>query len=123
MTIRDYIRRRMWTWGAVALGSWVLVAFGAAISKGGENGALRPLLPLVGFAGFASAIVAMQFFVKCPKCRARLAQTIAMYVAFQWGGKRPVNFCPFCGVNLDEPVPGSNLAPHSQSPQNPIFPT
>ena len=121
MTIRDYIKRRMWTWGAVALGSWLVVALGAAISKGGGRGALPPLLPLAGFAGFASAILAMQFFVKCPKCRARLAQTIAMYVAFQWGGRRQVNFCPFCGVNLDEPVPGSDPAT-MPNPQNPIHP-
>jgi hypothetical protein len=117
MTIREYIKRRMWTWLALAIGCWLLIALTAVIAKGAHYGP-AVFLPLVGFAGFASAIVGLTFFVKCPKCKARLAQTIGMYVAFQWGGRRQVNFCPFCGVNLDEPVPGSEL----RSPQDPIHP-
>jgi hypothetical protein len=120
MTIRDYIKRRMWTWIALAIGSWLLVGLTAAVSKGG-HGALPALLPLLGFAGFAGAIIGINFFVKCPKCKASLAHTIGMYVAFQWAGRRQVNFCPFCGVNLDEPVAGSDPAT-MRNPQNPIHP-
>lgn len=123
MTIRDYIKRRMWTWGAVALGSWLLVALTAAISKGAGNTSLAPILPLVGFVGFAGAILGINFFVKCPKCRARLARTIGMQVAFGgWRSGPKVCFCPFCGVNLDQPVPGTDAVGQPQSPQNPIFP-
>ena len=82
-----------------------------------------PVVPLVGFALFGGAILVLQWIVKCPKCKARLAQTIAMQVAFSgWRSGPKVCFCPFCGVNLDQPVPGSNIATQSQNPQNPIFP-
>ena len=64
------------------------------------------------------ALVAMQRGIKCPKCKAKLGQTIAMSLAFSWGSGPKVNFCPFCGVNLDEPRPGGRADPIAS--QNPI---
>jgi hypothetical protein len=71
---------------------------------------------MVGFALFFGAILALQRLVKCPNCKARLGQTIAMPLALSWGSGPKVNFCPFCGVNLDEPVPQAQSPLESQNP-------
>lgn len=41
-----------------------------------------------------------QWLVQCPKCWSRLGPLGASI-----GLRRTVRFCPYCGVNLDEPVP------------------
>jgi len=73
----------------------------------------------VGAILFAGAILAMQWTLKCPKCKARVGQTIAMPLAFSWGAGPKINFCPYCGVSLDEPVPGTEPSAQSQSPIHP----
>jgi len=53
---------------------------------------------------FMGAIVSFMF-IRCPKCRARLGQTIAMQTAMRFSRWSPeVKYCPFCGVSLDEPM-------------------
>jgi hypothetical protein len=99
-TIRDYIKRRV-RWGAgVAVVSWLFIAFTAS------TGALGPkpgLIPFIGFLGFAGALLSFMF-IRCPKCRARLGQTIALPAAFRQFGPK-VKYCPFCAVDLDEQMP------------------
>jgi hypothetical protein len=58
---------------------------------------------VLGSLGFIGAFVATVFFVKCPKCNARLGQFTVGPFAFR--PSRRVNFCPYCGVNFDEPCP------------------
>src|SRR5215469_9509578 len=99
MTIRDYIKRRMWTWGALAFGSWFFVSISGVLSK--EAGHKAPPLMFVGVGLFAAVLLGGQFFIRCPNCKNRLLQTIAWRVAFQWGTRQRINFCPYCGVNLD----------------------
>ena len=89
---------------------------GAAIAQRLPDGAARAAMPIVGFVMFGGAILALQRIVKCPKCKARLGQTIAMPVAFGWGSGPRVNFCPFCGVKLDEPIPHSESSTQSLNP-------
>ena len=115
-TIRDYIRRRVWWCAAFAVGGWLMFPLGAAIAQRLPDGAARAAMPIVGFVMFGGAILALQRIVKCPKCKARLGQTIAMPVAFGWGSGPRVNFCPFCGVKLDEPIP------HPESPTQSLNP-
>jgi hypothetical protein len=89
---------------------------GAAIAQSLPAGVVRAAVPIVGFVFFGGAILALQRFVKCPNCKARLGQTIAMPVALSWGSGPRVNFCPFCGVNLDEPLPRPQSPPQSLNP-------
>lgn len=106
-TIRDRIKRRVrWTMGAAVIG-WLLVA------SPGITGAVRGRPPsfvigasIVGFLLFFGAIASM-WFIRCPKCSARIGHTIAMPVGFSFGVRQRVNYCPFCGVNLDEPIDAS----------------
>jgi len=68
-------------------------------------------------AGFGAAIIAM-LWINCPRCSARLGQSIAGSLAIP--GLRPQpNFCPYCGVSLDEPRM-QQTAPGLKAPFNPI---
>jgi hypothetical protein len=104
MTIRDYVKRRV-RWGfGVAFVSWLFVALTSNMGFGGP----RPgYLPFLGVFGFMGAIVSF-LFIRCPKCRARLGQTIAIQTTMRFSRWSPeVKYCPFCGVSLDEPMPPS----------------
>lgn len=100
-TIREYLTRRVrWTF-AVAFGGWLVIALSLSLSNGGPD----PIVAALGFALFLGAILSLQFAVRCPKCSARLGQTIAMPLALSWGSGPRVSFCPYCGVNFDERCP------------------
>lgn len=102
-TIRERIARRVrWTAAAAFIG-WLLVA-SSAVAK--LNTTVSVDVTLLGAALFLGAIVSL-LFVRCPKCLARISQTIAMPVGLSFGRRRRVNYCPFCGVHLDDPCPES----------------
>lgn len=72
----------------------------------------RGPLPVVIAAAvpvFVGAVLYVGWFLRCPRCRGNLGQTIAMHVAFTWGRRR-INFCPYCMANLDEPVSRGPIA-------------
>lgn len=118
-TIRQYIKRRVW-WCAAAGGiGWLMFPLAAAL--GSKLPAAIPPGLIVGTGGlaFAGAILALNWLVKCPQCKANLGRTVAMPIAFSWGSGPRVNYCPYCGVNLDQPVPGREAARQSQDPIHP----
>lgn len=115
-TIRQFIKRRIYWCAAVAFAGWLMFPLGGIIAKKLPDGLPTIALPAVGFVMFVGAILALQLIVRCPKCKARLGQTIAMPVAFSLGSGPKVNFCPFCGVNLDEPLPHSDPVVQSLNP-------
>jgi hypothetical protein len=100
-TIRSYLKRRVRAVCAVAISGWLLFAASGALA-GHRKQPPGPLI-FLGFALFAGAILAFQWWIKCPKCSRKLAQSIGMLVAFR--GKSAPNYCPYCGVHLDEPMP------------------
>lgn len=108
-TIRQRIKRRMrWTMAAAVAG-WLLVASSTAF----QPHSLPESVPaIMGALLFVGAILCIMF-VRCPKCSARIGQTIAMPVAFTFGRRERVNYCPYCGVHLDQPCeqPGNPISP------------
>jgi DNA-directed RNA polymerase subunit RPC12/RpoP len=110
-TIRDRIKRRVRWCIAIALSGWLIFPLAAA-SSGGKP---RPELILLGFVFFGGAILALQWAVKCPRCSARMGQEIGMRVGLSVF-RKPPNFCPYCGVNLDQPVAQAQGAVPSQNP-------
>jgi hypothetical protein len=98
MTIRQYIKRRV---------RWALVAFfglfAVTFFLPHEQGALALTLGVVGTVGAMVAYFSV-LFLKCPKCRANIGTTIVVPTAFRLFG-REVKYCPYCAVNLDEPMP------------------
>lgn len=109
-TIRSYIKRRVRWCMAIGIGGWVVIA--TSIGTHVNN----PIVSVLGFVTFGGAILALQW-IKRPRCSARLGQ-IARTLGMP-GLKPQPNFCPYCGVSLDEPrakqPPGSQ-----QVPFNPI---
>jgi hypothetical protein len=113
-TIRDYIKRRVrWLFGMGIVG-WLM--FPVSEFAGGDRGPGAVSLAVVGMLVFAGAILALNYFVKCPKCRANLGRTVAVPIALSFGSGPKVNFCPYCGVNLDEPMPHAPVVVESQNP-------
>jgi hypothetical protein len=110
-TIRDYLKRRVWRCMAVGIGGWLLVA----TSMGSHID--HPIISILGVLMFAGAILALQLMTKCPRCSARLGQ-IAMGLGVPWL-KPQANFCPYCGVSLDEPI-NKTMSPTGPQPYNPI---
>ena len=51
------------------------------------------------FAGMALLIA--QFWIRCTRCKTHIPSTMGVGI-FKWF--KPINFCPFCGVHLDEPA-------------------
>ena len=99
MSIRDFLKRRTRRILAIGFGGWLLLPLSAIVSGGHE-----PPWPLavVGVLLFGGAVLSMLFLNRCPKCRARLGQ-LSGEIAFHWGTRARVNFCPYCGVSLDTP--------------------
>jgi hypothetical protein len=109
-TIRAYIKRRVRWCMAIGIGGWVVIA--TSIGTRIDN----PIVSILGFLMFGGAILALQW-IKCPRCSVRLGQ-IAMTLGVP-GLKPQPNFCPYCGVSLDEPRAKQTPA-DQQAPFNPI---
>jgi len=96
MTIRDYITKRARMFMVVGLASWLLFATSGMVAWLWPDSA--PAITIIGFAGFAGAILGLIFFVRCPRCGAMLARQVQPISFF----KQHANFCPSCGVSFDE---------------------
>jgi hypothetical protein len=117
-TICSYIKSRVRWFVAVGALGWLTFPLSQFVSRytGDKVGAGLPVLGMVIFLG---AILAFNWLIKCPRCRAKLSRTIAMTVGLSWGSGPKVNFCPYCGVSLDEPRV-KQTAPGQPAPFNPI---
>ena len=89
MTIGELIKAQMFKARAIAFGFWLLFAAGMFLPTSGIYKTLL-FLPFIGFAG---SVLYILFFVKCPKCDARLGQVMSSI-------SKP-KFCPGCGVSFD----------------------
>jgi hypothetical protein len=118
-TIRDYIKRRVWWCAGVAACGWLMFPLGAVIARSLPHGAPEAIIPIAGMILFGGAILALQRIVRCPTCKARLGQTIAMPLAFSWGSGPKINFCPYCGVSLEQELP---LQPYRKAPTQSLDP-
>jgi hypothetical protein len=111
-TIRDQIKRRARWMVVVSFGGFLIIGSTALF------GVDRPqrVIVALGWLIFLGGLVAMRW-IKCPKCSARIGQTIAMPLAFpRFLVQRP-NHCLYCGVSLDDPMPhAAQVAVESQNP-------
>lgn len=95
-TSRRYIKKRVsWALGA-GFGGWLLVMVTGATTDSNARASMA-----IGFLIVLVSAIATRW-IKCPKCSTRLGPSIALQVAVPAGRPR-INFCPYCGVSLDEP--------------------
>ena len=99
MTIREFLAARRRKLIGVVLVAWL--GFAASAVYGAQHRIVW--LPFVFFALFVAAILANLYSLRCPRCRGPLG--IANLPLTERRGRltRKMDFCPFCGVSLDEP--------------------
>jgi hypothetical protein len=98
VTIRENIKRRINRALVVMFGGWLigLVFVLLFVPKGAS-----PVLLIVGVAGFIiyfAATLYRHMGIGCPKCGGNLGKL----GNFSPKSKRPVMYCPFCGVSIDQ---------------------
>lgn len=112
-TNRRYVKKRVyWALGA-GVGGWLLVMLTGATTESNARASI-----ILGFLIVLVSAIATRW-IKCPKCSTRLGQSVAIHVAVPAGRPR-INFCPYCGVSLDEPRTQHETATTSTNPVNPI---
>lgn len=115
-TMRSYIKKRVfWAWG-VGVGGLLLVMLTGVIATSSNTSAVIALGFLIVLAAGLSTR-----FIKCPKCSTRLGPHVAMHIALPAGRAR-FNFCPYCGVSLDEARPSAHITQTAVQTQNPLNP-
>lgn len=107
-TIRDRIRRRIRRCVAVGLGAWLLPAFsmgviGQLVSPSQIENRIAGAFYLTGFIVSGGAVLAARRTL-CAACSQAIGKMIGMSVAFPFF-RKPANFCPYCGVHLDQAAP------------------
>jgi|SRR5687767_13454859 len=95
MTIRDHIARRVAIGYGLAFAGFGLILVLSFVYDGGPGYAF-------GFASipFFATIAYMNLGIRCPRCKGNLAITPAIYPTFS--RKHRFNYCPYCGVDIDE---------------------
>jgi hypothetical protein len=107
MTIRDHLKRRVRIFFALAVLGWLICAGSMFVMNPYTRcrpacGNHTPPAPvLLGLPIFLAAVVGLTFLVKCPRCGGRFGALAGSLVARGFLS-RAVNFCPYCGVNLDD---------------------
>jgi hypothetical protein len=102
-TIRERLKRRARWCLVFAFGGFLFFMLTPAVYGTGRMAHI-PVLPFVGVAMVFLGMLAMQRMIKCPKCDSRLGQDLSFRLGFSLF-RKPPNFCPFCGISLDEPWP------------------
>lgn len=93
---------------AIVFGAWFLPAFsmgviGALVAPSRINTRAAGAFYVTGFMVSGGAVLFARRTL-CPACLEPIGKMIGMSVAFPFF-RKPANFCPYCGVHLDKPVP------------------
>jgi hypothetical protein len=97
MTVREALAKRKRKVSAVAYSGFTLFVLGMVLGGGGPPWLI---VAIPGFVVFLAGIVYLQFFLRCPACRAALGYTV-IYSGSPFSISRKIRFCPFCGIALD----------------------
>jgi hypothetical protein len=99
MTISELIHGKLRK--AKIIGFLFWLAFAATIFMPGEGNMF--FVSFIPFAGFGGTILYAMYSVKCPRCSASLGH-VSMSLRSPFSRKVKLNYCPNCGVSLDETV-------------------
>jgi hypothetical protein len=95
MTIREFLTRRVAVYGLVALGAWAGAALSMTLTE-------QPW-PYAFFVVVLGVVFIAFYRLKCPSCRTALGIVTFQLVSFGKSRSGRVDYCPFCGVSLDQP--------------------
>lgn len=98
MTLRDYVRRRLRVGLAIAFTVGVIAANLLNVFAGH-----LPYRALFVIAVVLGPFAVMYCTIRCPMCSARLPRAIANRIDWTLLSRK-IQHCPYCGVNLDEPM-------------------
>jgi len=98
VTIRDILAARRRKLMILAFAGWLGFVFSGILAT--QHGTWW--LPFPFFALFGSAVLLNMFWLKCPRCAGPLGMTNASLTGRVGLLYRRINFCPYCGVSLDE---------------------
>jgi hypothetical protein len=93
MKIRDLVQQKIRKFILIGLGGGLCLLASTAI----QSSAIKQVVKSVGILGFIVAGVSSNFLLKCPCCDGNLTRTTMI-------GQSKANFCPRCGVGLDEEI-------------------
>lgn len=91
MTIREHLKAKLNK--ARVIGVISLVAFATVGILTSSSDQVSPLF-LIPFAAFGGSVVYILYVIRCSRCNTRMGQVMSQF--------RTTNYCPQCGVNLDE---------------------
>jgi len=106
MTGRERLNRRHRPFVISLYGGFALALASGAIASFYKRSPISDyaLVPFV--MGIAVVIVSMwviQFGIRCPFCRLRLGHLL-FATGHTWGFGKNFNFCPKCGISLDQEI-------------------
>jgi hypothetical protein len=78
--------------------AWLACAAAGICASAGLVAHWVTFIPLAGFF-----VVVLLMLLRCPRCGGRLGQNAGNLNGKDRFYQRRVNFCPYCGVNFDEP--------------------
>ena len=100
MTIRFFLASRFRKLMLVGVLAWfACAAAGICVS----TGLVAQWVAFIPFAGFFVVVILMLLWIRCPRCGGALGQHAGNLNGKDRFYHKRVNFCPYCGVNFDEP--------------------
>jgi hypothetical protein len=61
------------------------------------------ILAAIGFSVSGFSMLYAFWRIRCPRCKGNIGY-VAMYYGTPFSLSKKINFCPFCGINLDTEV-------------------
>jgi hypothetical protein len=103
MRIRDYLTRRKSRLAYWSIISFVILMVALVAGTALETPSLH-VLALVALLSYLVSVVFYQYRVRCPRCKGNIGRHTSYFGLRKTLFFDTVNYCPFCGVQLDEPV-------------------
>ncbi len=100
-TIRRRLMRRKFL---SSITGWLGLFAGAVMVAIGEE-VPNPMWLYMGWASVAIGVIAVTFSlarVRCPRCNGNIGHLGTAALTGRWPWVKPIAFCPYCKVDLDE---------------------
>jgi hypothetical protein len=99
VTIRDFLAARRRKLMILAFVSWVGFALTGVVFAAQYQ---TLWLTFLFFAMFGAAVMLHMFWLRCPRCAGPVGMTNLRFTGGTGVLTRRMDFCPYCGVSLDE---------------------